>query len=99
MVSNARLDLPEPESPVTTISESRGSSIDTFFKLCTRAPCTPMVVRGAGLAAGFGLELIGNLGAFVRVEERQLFHIDVALLGQPHRQRRFHKNATSMWKS
>src|SRR4029453_176662 len=47
MVSNARLDLPEPESPVTTISLSRGISSETFFKLCTRAPCTAMVVRGA----------------------------------------------------
>src|SRR3954454_22080922 len=47
MVSNARLDLPEPESPVTTISLSRGISSETFLRLCTRAPCTAMVVRGA----------------------------------------------------
>src|SRR5512138_1064574 len=47
MVSNARLDLPEPESPVTTISLSRGISSETFLRLCTRAPCTAIVVRGA----------------------------------------------------
>src|SRR6476659_446928 len=47
MVSNARLDLPDPESPVTTISLSRGISRETFLRLCTRAPCTAMVVRGA----------------------------------------------------
>ncbi len=42
MVSKAREDLPEPESPVTTISFSRGILMDMFFKLCTRAPCTSM---------------------------------------------------------
>src|SRR5215207_6124704 len=40
MVSNARLDLPEPERPVTTISLSRGSSTLMFRRLWTRAPCT-----------------------------------------------------------
>src|SRR5215204_306714 len=49
MVSNARLDLPEPERPVTTISLSRGSSTLMFRRLWTRAPCTAMVVRGAAL--------------------------------------------------
>ncbi len=33
MVSKARLDLPEPESPVTTINRSRGNSSDTFLRL------------------------------------------------------------------
>ncbi len=47
MVSKARLDLPEPESPVTTTSWSRGISSETFLRLCTRAPCTAIVVRGA----------------------------------------------------
>src|SRR5438552_350594 len=86
MVSNARLDLPEPESPVTTIRLSRASSSDTFFRLWTRAPCTAMVVRGATFAmTGFGLELIGNLRD---VEKSQLLHIHIALFGEPHRQRR-----------
>src|SRR3954467_4524672 len=51
MVSNARLDLPEPERPVTTMRRSRGSSSETFLRLCTRAPCTAMVVR----VAAFGV--------------------------------------------
>src|SRR5258708_10894542 len=51
MVSKARLDLPEPERPVTTTRLSRGISSDTFFRLCTRAPCTAMVVRAAGFGA------------------------------------------------
>src|SRR3954454_11768831 len=38
MVSNARDDLPEPDSPVKTISESRGRSIETSLRLCSRAP-------------------------------------------------------------
>src|SRR5436190_180946 len=45
MVSKARLDFPEPESPVMTISLSRGISTETFLRLCTRAPCTAIVVR------------------------------------------------------
>src|ERR687886_2668161 len=51
MVSNARLDLPEPESPVMTTRLSRGISSETFLRLCTRAPCTAIVVRGAALGA------------------------------------------------
>ena len=51
MVSNARLDLPEPESPVMTIRLSRGISSEMFFRLCTRAPCTAIVVRGAAFTA------------------------------------------------
>src|SRR5215216_6286262 len=42
MVSKASEDLPEPESPVNTISRSRGSSSDMFFRLCSRAPWIDM---------------------------------------------------------
>src|SRR3954469_11651130 len=42
MVSNASDDLPEPESPVMTTSESRGSSTVTSLRLCSRAPETTM---------------------------------------------------------
>src|SRR5262249_14390364 len=51
MVSNARLDLPEPESPVTTMRLSRGTSSEMFLRLCTRAPCTAIAVRAAALGA------------------------------------------------
>src|SRR5689334_13146708 len=40
MVSNAREDLPDPDNPVKTIMESRGSSTDTSRRLCSRAPLT-----------------------------------------------------------
>src|SRR6204780_820344 len=40
MVSKARLDLPEPDSPVNTIIASRGRSSETSFRLCSRAPRT-----------------------------------------------------------
>src|SRR5215510_9787983 len=49
MVSNARLDLPEPDNPVTTVRLSRGISTEMFLRLCTRAPCTAIVVRAAAL--------------------------------------------------
>src|ERR1035437_1077070 len=40
MVSNARLDLPEPESPVITTSASLGRDSEMSFRLCSRAPET-----------------------------------------------------------
>src|SRR4051795_1516907 len=40
IVSNARLDLPEPDKPVKTISASRGRSRLTSRRLCSRAPRT-----------------------------------------------------------
>src|SRR5262249_58117608 len=40
MVSKARLDLPEPDSPVNTTRLSRGRSRSTPRRLCSRAPRT-----------------------------------------------------------
>src|SRR6185369_3968005 len=42
MVSKAREDFPEPESPVITVKRSRGMSTLMFFRLCWRAPLTLM---------------------------------------------------------
>src|SRR5258708_17463454 len=56
MVSKAKLDLPDPERPVTTVSRSRGISSEMFLRLCTRAPCTAIVVRAD---AGFRLWALG----------------------------------------
>src|ERR1700722_5389511 len=81
MVSNARLDLPEPESPVTTTSLSRGISIDTFLRLCTRAPITEMLVR---IAIFGGLE---GIRRFSQTHEGEFLHLNVALLGQMGRNR------------
>src|SRR5579864_6666197 len=47
MVSKARDDLPEPESPVKTTSLSRGIDSVTFFRLCSRAP--RMVIWSVGM--------------------------------------------------
>src|SRR5688500_20056108 len=40
IVSNASEDLPDPDRPVKTMSESRGRSSETFLRLCSRAPRT-----------------------------------------------------------
>src|SRR5438270_13712826 len=40
MVSKASEDLPEPDTPVTTVSLSTGMEKETFFRLLTRAPRT-----------------------------------------------------------
>ena len=34
-----QLALPEPETPVTTVSRCSGKLISRFFRLCSRAPC------------------------------------------------------------
>src|SRR5271166_2271085 len=47
MVSNARDDLPEPDSPVITVSLSRGMRTSTFLRLCSRAPRTWMALCGS----------------------------------------------------
>jgi hypothetical protein len=70
IVSKARLDLPDPDSPVNTIKESRGRSSETSLRLCSRAPrtirrsATGQVLgfvgrggrgfRGAGSSTGLG---------------------------------------------
>src|SRR5215471_20995143 len=87
MVSNARLDLPEPDKPVTTMSLSRGISSEMFLRLCTRAPCTAIVVRAGDLGFIRVLELIRR---FSWINEGQLLHFDVASLGQLHTRRHFH---------
>src|ERR1700683_4706263 len=48
MVSNARLDLPEPETPVTTVIALCGIWKLTFFRLCTRAPRTTIASCDSG---------------------------------------------------
>src|SRR5437667_12614685 len=60
MVSKARLDLPEPDSPVTTTRLSRGISSEMFLRLCTRAPCTATVVRAAAFGARLALPFAGG---------------------------------------
>src|SRR5579871_4008221 len=52
MVSNAREDFPEPDSPVMTTSLSRGIETSTFFRLCSRAPRTRISRDGLLPAAG-----------------------------------------------
>jgi len=42
-VSNARLDLPEPESPVITTRRFLGMSRSMFLRLCVRAPRTRII--------------------------------------------------------
>jgi hypothetical protein len=37
MMSKASVDLPEPETPVTTVNASRGISTSMLRRLCSRA--------------------------------------------------------------
>src|SRR5579885_1078014 len=90
MVSKARLDLPEPESPVPTMRRSRGISSEMFWRLCTRAPCTAIVVRAVALGACLPFRFAAArvvMPWFPQGKECQLLDVDVALLGEVDRGR------------
>src|SRR6185312_13361849 len=57
MVSKASDDLPEPETPVTTVSALWGISTSMFFRLWVRAPRTTMLPLPSGVAMGAGSPL------------------------------------------
>src|SRR5262245_45597134 len=90
MVSNARLDLPEPDRPVTTTSRSRGTSTETFLRLWTRAPCTAIVVRATAFGVAFRLNFLARLAIpwLPRVEEREFLHLNIAPLREQDRRGR-----------
>ncbi len=46
-ISKARVDLPEPDTPVTTVSSRCGMLSEIFFRLFSRAPVT-VSARGRG---------------------------------------------------
>ena len=54
-MSKASDDLPEPESPVTTMSLSRGISTSMFFRLFTRAP---FIIMAFLLVIAYGLRKV-----------------------------------------
>src|SRR5688572_15746343 len=90
MVSNARLDLPDPDRPVTTTRLSRGTSTEMFFRLWTRAPCTAIVVRGSvrgfRTSARLRPSRPGDRSEAIArsrsMEESELLHVHVAPLRQ-----------------
>src|SRR3954470_1402863 len=47
--------LPEPETPVNTVSRRFGSSTLTSLRLLTRAPCTRITSRVAAARRGLGV--------------------------------------------
>ena len=55
MVSKASDDLPDPLTPVTTISLPAGRVRSTFLRLCVRAPLMTMAAD-AGAVAGMEWE-------------------------------------------
>ena len=54
MVSNARLLLPLPDTPVNTTSRSRGIASPMPFRLCSRAPSTRIWRSWLGWEGGAG---------------------------------------------
>ena len=49
-VSNASVDLPEPDKPVITTSLFLGITTSMFFKLCNRAPLIIILCFGSILS-------------------------------------------------
>ena len=90
MVSKARLDLPEPDRPVTTTRLSRGiSTRDVLEVVDARALDGDRRARGGSLASSRRRTRRHGVASAARstrqVDERQLLHVDVAPLRQPHR--------------
>src|SRR5215469_4638476 len=52
-----------------------------FLRLCTRAPCTAMVVRASGFGADLALPGITSVRS---AEKSQLMHFRIAPFGQPN---------------
>src|SRR5271170_2644045 len=76
MVSKAREDLPEPESPVTTVRVLRGIATLTLRRLCWRAPRTVMWVMPGRFGRGTAwFPLWRDGGSGIRIE-------DVDMLGR-----------------
>src|SRR5262245_28610584 len=74
---------------------SRGISTEMFFRLCTRAPCTAIVVRTPPLAF---TACAGRMSALVAIdptwhEERELLQRRRAALGGANRRRGFGEEA------
>src|SRR5207248_11666769 len=92
MVSKARLDFPEPDSPVMTTRLSRGISSEMFLRLCTRAPCTATVVRAATFGGFLPVRLavvLEGIWWLPRIEKCELVGVDVALLRKVYGRRGF----------
>src|SRR3954451_15046437 len=61
MVSNTNELLPEPETPVNTVSRRFGNSTLTSLRLFSRAPCTRITSwLSAACSAGFFVALIAS---------------------------------------
>jgi hypothetical protein len=75
-VSIVNEDLPEPDTPVTTINLLRGKSTEIFFRLCTLAPFISMefrVERVPDTVAGFlTFVVIDMIGKTNILEVKQL---------------------------
>src|ERR1700722_16007252 len=61
-VSLTRVDLPEPETPVTQVSNPNGNSAVTFFRLLAVAPRTRSIRDGLGGCRFEGIGMRGALG-------------------------------------
>src|SRR4051812_5895186 len=85
MVSKASDDLPEPDSPVNTMSLSRGSSNETLRRLCSRAPRitslsdTPREYAGSGRSEHENLPAVVAGRGLPGYRRGQEGHVGVAL--------------------
>src|SRR5581483_12179274 len=94
MVSKASDDLPEPESPVMTMSLLRGSSTSMFLRLCSRAPLTTILSmsgpqrRLAPLGADYHITYRSpEVAVCVRAEQVDMTRCPGAGVSEPHHHR------------
>src|SRR5882724_10918872 len=56
-VSLTKVDLPDPETPVTQVSNPNGNSVVTFFRLLAVAPTTRSMRFGSGARRFAGISM------------------------------------------
>src|SRR5690606_18552658 len=87
MVSKASEDLPEPLTPVMTMSRLAGSVTSMFLRLCVRAPRTTIGLR-AGLSAWTVSLMVGWSTLELVFRPKSISYYGRATLGARPRERR-----------
>src|SRR5438309_924769 len=81
-MSKARLDLPEPETPVTTVMAFSGTRTSMPFRLCSRAPTTT-IAHGSMMCVGPRAMRARAAADAAAVEEDGILHLRSALDHHP----------------
>ncbi len=78
-VSLTRVDLPEPETPVTQVSRPTGSASETFFRLLPVAPVMTSWRFGSAARRFFGTAILSVPLRYLAVSEFLFFRMSLSV--------------------